>query len=241
MARQSILVATDNSKAIEFFTTYFSDTQSTPTVIRAKSDLSAFFSARPDFVFFQGDWFDLRTKNKLVEYKSRYPKAKYFVLGHPIQAGFTWDGILEFPVEGRSFRKVVLNRADLPNPIKLVAVDDEVEILEIVQDYFEGRTDPPVQMRIAHNGLEGFKLIEKDPPHCLILDIKMPVKTGVELYRDLVRSGRKIPTIIFIDSTSADDILEIRKWGAPVFVEKGGPSSSMSDMFALVKKLIIFS
>ncbi len=83
--------------------------------------------------------------------------------------------------------------------------------------------------------------IEQDPPHCIILDIKMPVRTGVELYRDLSRSGFRIPTIIFIDSTAADDILEIRKWGAPVFIEKGGPSSSMPDMLALVKKLVAFS
>ena len=130
---------------------------------------------------------------------------------------------------------------ELPDPIKLLIVDDEAEIIEVLQDYFEVRKDPSFQIRTAPNGLEGFKLIEQDLPHCLILDIKMPVRTGAELYRDLIRSGHRIPTVIFIDSTTADDIMEIRKWGAPVFVEKGGPSSSMPDMLALVKKLILFS
>ena len=130
---------------------------------------------------------------------------------------------------------------EFPNPTKLLIVDDEPEIIEVIEDYFEVRKDPAFQVRTAFNGLEGFKLIEQDSPHCLILDIKMPVRTGVELYRDLVKSGRRIPTIIFIDSTAADDILEIRKWGAPVFVEKGGSSSAMPDMLALVKKLVAFS
>jgi len=241
MPRQTILVASENKKAIEYIADYFSDTESVPTIVRSKSDVSNLFNFKPDVLFFQGDWLDQRLSSRLSQFKFEKPTAKYFSLGNLSADGIHWDGKLELPIDERSFRKSILSHVALPSPIKLLIVDDEPEIIEVVQDYFEVRKDPPFQVRTALNGLEGFKLAEQETPHCAILDIKMPVRTGVELYRDLMRAGYKIPTIIFIDSTAADDILEIRKWGAPVFVEKGGPSSSMPDMLALVKKLVAFS
>jgi len=162
-------------------------------------------------------------------------------LGHPFDNDFHWDGTFEVPLEEKSFRKGLLSKIEFPEKIKILVVDDEVEIGELVQDYFGARTQPAFQIRVALNGLEGFKLALEETPHCLILDLKMPVRSGVELYQDLMRSGRRIPTVIFIDSTSADDVLEIRKWGQPVFVEKGGYYSSMPDMLALVKKMVAFS
>ena len=241
MSKREVIIASENKKAVEYIADYFSDTESIPTIVRSKSDLSVLLTFKPDLVFFQGDWLDQRIVSRLTQFKTENPKVKYFSLGNPSSEGVHWDGKLEFPIDERAFRKSLLNQVVLPEPIKLLIVDDEVEIIEVIQDYFEVRKDPPFHVRIALNGLEGFKLIEQDPPHCIILDIKMPVRTGVELYRDLSRSGFRIPTIIFIDSTAADDILEIRKWGAPVFIEKGGPSSSMPDMLALVKKLVAFS
>lgn len=241
MAKQTIFVATDNKKAVEFIAAYFGDTRSIPTVIRSKTEISSIFSCHPDLLFFQGDWVDPKVAARLTQLKSEQPKLKCINIGGAYPDRFSWDVSLMVPIDEKEFRKAILGKMEFPSPIRLLIVDDELEIIEVVKDYFEVRDDPPFQVRTALNGLEGFKLIEKDPPHCLILDIKMPVRTGVELYRDLTRAGYQIPTVIFIDSTSADDILEIRKWGAPVFVEKGGPSSSMPDMLALVKKLVAFS
>ncbi len=241
MAKQTILVASDNKKVVEFITAYFADTRSIPSIIRSKADLSPIFSCPPGLLFFQEEWTDPKIVARLTQLKSEHPKLKCFGIGGRHSDQFPWDDSLAVPIDEKTFRKAILAKAELPNPMKLLIVDDEAEIIEMVQDYFEVRHDPPFQVRTAPNGLEGFKLIQKDLPHCLILDIKMPVRTGVELYRDLVRGGYQIPTIIFIDSTVADDILEIRRWGAPVFVEKGGPSSSMPDMLALVKKLVAFS
>ena len=241
MPKRSVFVATENRKAIEFLTAYFADTQSIPAVARSKADLALLFSTAPYFVFLQTDWVDSQVAGQLCELKSKAPKMKYFGLGRVTDELVSWNGSFELPLEEKSFRKVVLSEVDLPECIKLVVVDDEPEVGEMVQDYFDVRTNPAFQIRTALNGLEGFKLVEQDPPHCLILDLKMPVRSGADLYQDLIRSGRKIPTIIFIDSTAADAIVEIRKWGTPVFVEKGGHYSSMPDMLALVKKLVAFS
>ena len=241
MPKQQVVVAAENQKAIEFLTAYFSDTLSVPTVIRSKAHVSRLFLSDPDFVFFEGSWSDRLTGDRLTKLKKECPKVKCFSLGSAPNGHFSWDGEIELPIEEKSFRKILFGKVRFPDPLKLMIVDDEPEVIEVIQDYFEVRRDPSFQVRTACNGLEAFKLAEQEAPHCFILDLKMPVRSGVELYRDLARSGRRIPTVIFIDSTVADDILEIRKWGAPVFVEKGGPSSAMPDMLALVKTLVAFS
>ena len=241
MSRQLIFIATDNQKAVEFITAYFADTQSIPSIIRAKADLSVLFSCKADMVFLQDLWIDQRFNRRLVEFKEANPTLRCFCLGTMPPDGAAWDAGIPYPLDERVFRKTILAKVELPQTIKLLMVDDEQGIQEMVKDYFEVRNDPHFSVRTASNGLEAFKLVEKDAPHCIILDLKMPVRTGVEFYRDLKRSGLRIPTVVFIDSTAAEDILEIRKWGAPVFVEKGGPSSSMPDMLALVKKLVAFS
>lgn len=241
MPRQSILAATENKKAIEFLTAYFSDTQSIPSVIRSRTDFADILSNDLNFIFLDPDWLDERNVGRFKELKSKAPQSKWFALGHPRTHSFQWDAEIELPIDEKQFQKVLFSHVVFPTQVKLLVVDDEPEISEMVRDYFEVRKDPVFQVRTALNGLEGFKLVKEDEPHCLILDIKMPVKTGVELYQDLARSGRRIPTIIFIDSTGSEDILEIRKCGSPAFVEKGGNHSSMPEILGLVKKLIAFS
>jgi CheY-like chemotaxis protein len=241
MPKHSILVATANKKAVEYITAFFQDTESIPTIIRAKGDLPAIVACQPDYAFIESDWADKRTVTRLDEIKGQNSAFRCFGLGRKGNNKYQWDKSIEFPLDDKMFRKALYATIQFPDPVKLVAVDDEKDVLEVIQEYFEGRRDPSFQVRTAPNGLDGFKLIEDDAPHCVILDLKMPVRSGVELYRDIRRSTQKVPVIIYIDSTATEDITEIRKWGIPVFVEKGGSQSSMTDMLALVKKLVAFA
>lgn len=241
MAKQTIFVAGDNRKAIEFICAYFSDTQSIPGMIRAKHDFPIVLDNPSHIVFLQCDWIDKAIVAHVNRIKTRSPNKKVFILGHPNFPDLKYDGEIDLPIDEKVFRKIVLSKMNYPETINLLVVDDEIEIGETIQDYFETRAHPGFKVRVAHNGLEGFKLIEQARPDCLILDIKMPVRSGIDLFHDVCKSGQKIPTIMFIDSSAADEIMEIRKWGSPTFVEKGGHYSSMPDMLALVKKLVAFS
>ena len=241
MPKRFILAATENKKAIEFLTAYFTDTQSIPAVIRSRADFTDVLPNGLNFILLDPDWLDERNVNRFKELKTKHPQSKWLALGHPKIQLFQWDGEIELPIDEKQFQKIMFAHTAFPKQVKLLVVDDEPEISEMIRDYFDVRKDPEFKVQTALNGLEGFKLIQKEEPNCLILDIKMPVKTGVDLYRDLIRSGRRIPTIIFIDSTAAEDILEIRKYGSPAFVEKGGNHSSMPEMLSLVKKLVAFS
>ena len=46
-------------------------------------------------------------------------------------------------------KKTLLNQVELPDPIKLLIVDDETEIIDVIQDYFEVRKEPAFNVRTA--------------------------------------------------------------------------------------------
>src|SRR3989338_9747252 len=95
MPKQTVLIATGNHKAVEFLTAYFADTQSVPSVIRSKSDLSAFYACSPDLVFFESSWVDGRVAGRLSQFKAGHPKLKSFSLGPAAREGLQWDGALD--------------------------------------------------------------------------------------------------------------------------------------------------
>ncbi len=241
MPKKSILIATDNQRAIEVITSYFQGTESAPIVVRAREIVKDLKGHVFDYIFFERGWMGERETLQLKQLRINGAKVKFVALGKSEENGFAWDHEIMFPIAEKEFRKVVFGISQFPNPLKLLVVDDEAEILEAFQDYFGARRDPQFSIRTAQNGLQGFQFIQSEIPHCMVLDIKMPVRTGIELYRDTSRAGIHVPTIIFIDSTASDNISEIRKWGAPIFVEKGGLQSSMPEMLALIKKLTLFS
>ena len=241
MPRRNILVGDDNKLTETFLSEYFSETKSIPIFAKSPEDmLGGFGMMKPDFVFVNVDWLDSTMVKHLEQHRKGKPSAKFFSLGYAKDDGFKWDNQFEIPLEQKAFRKKLLGEVTFPEKVKLLIVDDEEGILELFKDFFELQKDPYFEVQTARDGLDGFRKIESMKPDCLVLDIKMPIRTGIEVYADMKKSGREIPTIAFIDSTSPDEIAQMRKSGNPVFVEKSGHRSSMQEMLALAKKLVAF-
>ena len=242
MPKKNILVGDDRKDAEGYLTEYFSETKSIPIFAKSPEDAQdGIRMLKPDFVFMNADWVDDGMKECLRVYREKQPAGRCFSLGPPKSADFKWSAQLEVPFDPKVFRKALFSEITLPAKIKLLVIDDEKGILDIFKDFFESQKDPLFEVVIAGNGLEGFKKMESLNPDCIVLDIKMPVRSGIEFYGDLNKSGREIPTIVFIDSTSPDEISKVRKFGIPSFVEKSGHQSSMPEMLWLVKKLIAFA
>ena len=55
---------------------------------------------------------------------------------------------------------------------------------------------------IATNGLQAYEKIKALHPDIVILDIKMPIMTGIDLINKLVKEGFELPKIILITSYS---------------------------------------
>lgn len=57
-------------------------------------------------------------------------------------------------------------------------------------------------------------------PGCLVLDIKMPVKDGLELYEQLIREGKRLPVIFITAHADVSTAVAAMKTGAIEFLEK---------------------
>jgi len=145
------------------------------------------------------------------------------------------------PLAVDTFEEALFSAITFPETLKVLIVDDEPDICRGLSDFLEFRKDPQFEVATASNGLDGFKKIESFYPHVMVLDLKMPIKGGIDLYREVDKRYPDIRMIVLTASVGADEIASLRKIGAPVFVEKGGSGSSFSDLTRLIKKQWVFS
>ncbi len=61
---------------------------------------------------------------------------------------------------------------------------------------------------------------EPSMPGCLVLDVKMPVQDGLELYEQLVREGKRVPVIFITAHADVSMAVAAMKTGAIEFLEK---------------------
>jgi FixJ family two-component response regulator len=59
-----------------------------------------------------------------------------------------------------------------------------------------------------------------DLPGCLVLDVRMPGESGLELYEQLLREGRRLPVIFITAHADVTTAVAAMKTGAVEFLEK---------------------
>lgn len=243
MPKRRIVVLQNDQAWSDYLIEAFNDTPSTPEIItNASQVLPLIRQGKPDVVFLNTALLTAPLAAALQMHRTSNPKFRTFRLGFtPESAAYPFDdGFNEIPPTLYDFQKQLAHHLPLPDPIRLLIVDDEPDVGEIFRDYFDHRTQPAFIVESAKSGVEADEKIQKQPPDVLVLDIKMPERDGRELYRELRRKDSAPPTIIFFDLVSSEEVLEIRRWGNPAFVEKGSRSSAMPEMAALIKKLAYF-
>lgn len=244
MSKRSIIVIQDEEEWRQYLMEAFEDTVSCPDFVKsAQEALPAVRKKSFDVVFANPKLLNAPLVAALQMQRNSQQNFRCYSLGTEQEGSSTLlfdDRFGSIPETLDDFQRVVTKRLTFEKPIRLLVVDDEPEIRQVYRDFFDHRTEPQYIVETASNGKEAEVMIEKNFPDVLVLDIKMPVKDGRELYRDLKRAGRLPPTIVFFDIVSADDVLEIRRFGNPAFVEKGSRSSGMPEMASLIKKIAYF-
>lgn len=104
-------------------------------------------------------------------------------------------------------------------PRRVVIIDDQPDIRELLRSYLEGTGEFEVLAEAA-NGDEGLQQVEKCRPDVVVLDVLMPVMTGIEalpLLREAVPEAR----IVVYSTVTARQAVEIGlAGGADAYVEK---------------------
>jgi DNA-binding response OmpR family regulator len=111
---------------------------------------------------------------------------------------------------------------------KILTVDDSKTIRMIVRkafspyncDLFEGE-----------NGVEGLAIANREKPDLIILDITMPVMTGIEMLGKLKKETdlKNIPVIMLTAESGKDNVMKIVKMGVCDYVVKPFKGDQLLD------------
>ncbi len=99
---------------------------------------------------------------------------------------------------------------------KILVVDDEKEIADLIRDYLKATG---YEVLIAYNGEEGLEIFQNQKPDMAILDIMMPIMDGLELCRR-IRSASNIPILMLSAKKEDSDKILGLGLGADDYVTK---------------------
>jgi two-component system, NtrC family, response regulator AtoC len=93
----------------------------------------------------------------------------------------------------------------------LLIDDDPVLIREQVRQAFPA---PAHQVEVAGTGGDGLKRLADGPPDVILLDLRLPDHSGLEVYQEIRRVDARIPVIFVTMAKGADAAIEAMKQGA---------------------------
>src|SRR5213592_4556701 len=100
----------------------------------------------------------------------------------------------------------------------LLLIDDDADLIpEQVRQAFPG---PRHRVVVAGTGAEGLEHIRTDPPDVILLDLRLPDQSGLEVYQAIRQLDARIPVIFITMAKGADAAIEAMKQGAQDYLFK---------------------
>src|ERR1700733_1002591 len=93
----------------------------------------------------------------------------------------------------------------------LLIDDDPVLIPEQVGQAFPA---PRYRVEVAGSGAEGIERVRAGPPDVILLDLRLPDQSGLEVYQQIRKIDARIPVIFVTLAKTADAAIEAMKQGA---------------------------
>jgi DNA-binding NarL/FixJ family response regulator len=103
--------------------------------------------------------------------------------------------------------------------IRVVLVDDQMLVRRGIRSLLELSGDIRIVAEAA-DGDEALAVIRRDKPDAVLLDVRMPKRTGVEVLQELQRGGDLPPTILLTTFDDDEVLLEGVKAGARGYLLK---------------------
>jgi DNA-binding response OmpR family regulator len=103
--------------------------------------------------------------------------------------------------------------------LKVLTVDDSRTIRMIIKKAFQQYNCDMIE---AENGMEGLAQAAKEKPDLIVLDITMPVMTGIEMLGKLKEDPelKSIPVIMLTAESGKDNVMNIVKMGVKDYIVK---------------------
>jgi DNA-binding response OmpR family regulator len=103
---------------------------------------------------------------------------------------------------------------------QIVCIEDERETASLIA---EDLTERGYEVRVAHDGQSGLRMLREAPPNLVLADISMPIMSGFEVLEQLTANDPPFADIPFIFLTAlADRDNELKGWrlGADDYITK---------------------
>jgi two-component system nitrate/nitrite response regulator NarL len=108
----------------------------------------------------------------------------------------------------------------MSNTIRVVLADDHVFVRDGIKSLLENEANIEV-VGEATDGLEALKIVESCKPDLLILDIRMPNMTGIEVVEKLRSQNNLVKIVMLSMHESEEYVLKSIKAGADGYLLKG--------------------
>jgi DNA-binding response OmpR family regulator len=99
----------------------------------------------------------------------------------------------------------------------LLVVDDEPEVADVLRDFFEGQG---YAVNCALNGRDALVLASLSRPDAVILDIRLPERSGPEILADLRGLDDSVPVVMLSGTDDEALACDLLKAGAFDYVRK---------------------
>jgi DNA-binding response OmpR family regulator len=119
---------------------------------------------------------------------------------------------------------------------KILTVDDSKTIRMIVKKAFKPYN---CELFEGENGVEGLAIAAKELPDLIILDITMPVMTGIEMLGKLKAESdlQDIPVIMLTAESGKENVMQIVKMGVKDYIVKPFKGEQLIERAKNVLKL----
>ncbi|GGD03803.1 response regulator transcription factor [Hyunsoonleella pacifica] len=104
--------------------------------------------------------------------------------------------------------------------INVVLADDHILVRDGIRALLEDQTGIEV-IDEASNGKEALEVISKNKPHVLIVDIRMPEMTGIEVVGAINESDSDVKTLVLSMHDSEEYVVQAIQAGADGYLLKG--------------------
>src|SRR6516165_458199 len=101
---------------------------------------------------------------------------------------------------------------------RLLLIDDDPALIpEQVRQAFPA---PHHQVEVADTGIEGLKRVRTGSPDGILLDLRLPDQSGLEINQQIRQFDARTPAIFITLASGADAAIEARKQGANDYLFK---------------------
>jgi two-component system nitrogen regulation response regulator GlnG len=94
----------------------------------------------------------------------------------------------------------------------VLLVDDDPDLIE--DQVRQAFPSPPHQVEVAGTGAAGLERVRAELPDVILLDLRLPDQSGLEVYQQIRGIDARIPVIFVTMTKGADDAIEAMKDGA---------------------------